>query len=93
MIYVLKISTFKLCETRAEDRFPLHLSVYPTPLTFLAECTFSNILTCVHLPVGGHNLVGFVFALTFKYRIELQGYLLFVDHFNELRYFSLNSPR
>ena len=29
------------------------------------ECTFSNIPTCVHLPVGGHYLV--LLALTFRY--------------------------
>ena len=33
------------------------------------ECTFSNILTCVLLPVGWHYLV--LLALTFRYRIVL----------------------
>ena len=48
------------------------------------ESTFSNNPTCVHLHVGGHNLV--LFALTFRYRVVLQGYLLFVDHCKKIKY-------
>ena len=33
------------------------------------ECTFSNILSCVHLPVGGPYLM--LLALTFRYRFVL----------------------
>ena len=44
------------------------------------ECTFSNIPTGVHLPVGRHYLV--LLALTFRYRVVLWGHLI-VDHFYE----------
>ena len=45
------------------------------------ECTFSNIPTCEDLPVEGNYIV--LLALTFRYRVALQGHLLFVDQFNK----------
>ena len=44
--------------------------------TYQVECTFSNISTCEHLPVGGHYLV----FLALSIEVVLQGHL-FVDHF------------
>ena len=40
------------------------------------ECTYSNISTCLHLPVGGHYLV----FLALSVIVLLQEHL-FVDHF------------
>ena len=45
------------------------------------ECTFSNIPTCVHLPVGG--TLPSAFGVT-CIRFVLQGHRLIVAHFNEL---------
>ena len=43
---------------------------------YQVECTFSNISSCEHLPVGGHFLV----FLALSIKVILQGHL-FVDHF------------
>ena len=43
---------------------------------YQVECTFLNISTCEHLPIGGHYLV----FLTLSIKVVLQGHL-FVDHF------------
>ena len=42
---------------------------------YQVECTFSNISTCEHLPVGGHYLV----FLALSIKVVLQAHI-FVDH-------------
>ena len=46
-------------------------------IIYQVQCTFPTIPTCVHRP----SRVQYPLLFTFTFRVVLQGYLMFVEHF------------